>query len=203
MTATERSAKRRAEQRLMQRERAENGTNETKTVASAPLGDQQGVPVPDLAEEREMPEDPDGSKQASTVLVSGGGRESAPDATATLESPLHVQPPGRTSKRARRGTLWHFVPEDWTIKPAHRTLALGLLIDVEAEAAKFREHEFTPPRSDADRAFSGWLRRSNDFKRAAAPRLNGHDAVFERARRIQAEEAAKVKTITVKGIAAE
>jgi hypothetical protein len=106
------------------------------------------------------------------------------DSTKNRDVPsVLVQPPGRTSRAQRRGSLWHFVPDDWTIKDSHRTLALGLLLDVEAQAQMFREHEFSPPRSDADRAFSGWLRRAPEFMRRTGSAGAVHPLV-ERSMRI-------------------
>lgn len=103
-----------------------------------------------------------------------------------------VQPRGRTQKAERRKRLAHFVPEDWTIKPRHRTAALGLLLDVEAQAAQFRAYEFGNARSDWDRAFDGWLRRAPEFTRRAVAnggRKTDLQQIMERAARIQAEGA--------------
>ncbi len=139
----------------------------------------------------------------SKILDTLTGIDPSASASASvfLSSP-DLRTRARGKGKSKRGDLWHFVPEDWEIKPAHRTLALGLLLDVEAEAAKFRDHEFKNGRSDADRAFSGWLRRSRDFAgpagaRGASPPRNESEAILERARGLR--EAAGKRTVDTSG----
>ena len=70
------------------------------------------------------------------------------------------------SKRARGGgksARWRFVPTDWAPTDAHRALASTLRLDLAEQEKLFREHEFKDPKSDADRAFSRWLRKAPEF----------------------------------------
>jgi len=83
--------------------------------------------------------------ESSSLLSSGSRPESKP---------------AREGKSDRR---WRFVPKDWTVKDAHRQLAKQLRLNVEHQELLFREHEFADPKSDADKAFSRWLRRASDF----------------------------------------
>lgn len=194
MTPTERSARRRALERLG--ERAENSTvstDDAKPPLTLPSEHQELGSLEIEAENREK----SGEKPAITHPVSTGAREAAAPEAAIERAENEtardvVLPPGRTRKqRSRRGPLWHFVPEGWAPKDSHRTLALGLLVDVEREAAAFRDHEFNPPRSDPDKAFSGWLRRSADYRRNGGPRGGGgSSALVERSLRIMNEEKA-------------
>lgn len=144
------------------------------------------------AGKRENPENPAESLDLSEPvhargLAAGGGANGKCDAE---KSSSHIVPGSRAGKKPKRGPLWNFVPDDWQPKDRHRTLAVDMLVDVDAEAAKFRAHEFATPRSDPDRAFDGWLRRSREFARgngAAGPR-SGASALVERSLRIIREE---------------
>jgi hypothetical protein len=84
--------------------------------------------------------------------------------------------PKEKKERKRRTNLWHIVPADWAgPTDAHRKLAVGLGVDCDLELAKFLDYEFDKPKSDADRAFSNWLRNAAKFKpatRPASPRVN-------------------------------
>lgn len=74
--------------------------------------------------------------------------------------------------RKRRSNLWHIVPADWAgPNDAHRKLATQLGVDCDLEQAKFRDYEFDKPKSDADRAFSNWLRNAAKYK--PAPKRTG------------------------------
>ena len=69
-----------------------------------------------------------------------------------------------TSRRTKRGPLWHFVPDDWAgPNDAHRRAAVELRLAVAAEEAKFRLHEFKDAKSDADRAFHRWLKTAREL----------------------------------------
>ena len=81
-----------------------------------------------------------------------------------------LEPPGaeRPKKRA-----WTRVPPAWNPGPEHENLAKIRGIDLEAEAAKFRDHEFSSPKRDADAAFRNWLRsarpESQAYRQRGAP----------------------------------
>lgn len=62
-----------------------------------------------------------------------------------------------------RAKSFRRVPPDWLPTDQHRSLALQLIVDVELEAQKFRDHEFRYPKSDADAAFRTWLRNAATF----------------------------------------
>jgi hypothetical protein len=77
--------------------------------------------------------------------------------------------PRKTSK-AR--TTWRRVPEAWQPNDAQRKLATELGVNVELELAKFRDHEFAKPKTDADAAFRTWLRNAHGYA-ARGNRRNG------------------------------
>ncbi len=196
MTATERSALRRARTRAA-RERAETARNGTVIVLptqavpphTPPLCRDEGSGN-EVAEIR--PDSGSGEALAITLHVSGGGRELAKQHANSTEKRARAVGAAevalaRSVPRPRRGPLWHFVPDGWAPSGAHRAVALGLLLDVEAEADKFRNHEFSPPRSDPDRAFSGWLRRAREmnFRAGTNGRKTDLQKIIERNERIQ------------------
>lgn len=84
----------------------------------------------------------------------GKGREGkgVGDASATRPAPKAPKPKG--SK---------FVPEDWAPNDGHYELANRLRVNLERELLSFRAHEFKTPKTDFDRAFTGWLTRSAQF----------------------------------------
>jgi hypothetical protein len=59
------------------------------------------------------------------------------------------------------------VPADWQPKPEHVSLAFQLGVPLDDEAAKFRDHEYRDPKSDADACFRTWLRNSLTMRRQA------------------------------------
>lgn len=65
-----------------------------------------------------------------------------------------------SSGRARRAKprRWTRVPADWEPSADHVGIAAAEGVDYPRELAKFRDHEFAKPRSDADAAFRNWLR---------------------------------------------
>lgn len=81
--------------------------------------------------------------------------------------PAVASPPESTRTRKRRA-LWHRVPEDWTVKDSHRTLAGELGVDCDREAEKYRDHEFAKGKSDADAAFRTWLRNAAEYRKRSA-----------------------------------
>lgn len=66
----------------------------------------------------------------------------------------------RTRARPKR---WRFCPPDWEPKPEHAALAAELHVDMAAQEAKFRDHEFDKPKSDPDRTFANWLRQAATY----------------------------------------
>jgi hypothetical protein len=119
-------------------------------------------------EDADQSESGSGIKLATTFLVSPGAREVG-----------IVLPPGRTRKKAARAATWRRVPSDWIIKPDHRSLAEALAVDVEFEAAAFRDHEFQRPRSDADATFRNWLREASKRPRARVAQSRTRNAGTE------------------------
>jgi hypothetical protein len=76
--------------------------------------------------------------------------------------PLEGDPP-KKGKRARRGTISHFVPETWGPHQTHRSKANSRSEEWFAKQVEdFRNWEFKTPRSDWDRAFHIWLNKSLD-----------------------------------------
>lgn len=80
---------------------------------------------------------------------------SLPDLTYTRNKPV----------RSGRGKTWRRVPVDWAPNDTHRALARELGVNFELELAKFRDHEFERPRSDADLTFKNWIRTAAGYKR--------------------------------------
>lgn len=113
------------------------------------------------------------------ALVSGGVAPSeSPDLTYQVGSapdsartPSSSQPdlfgesargdtePGVTAtpKTKRR---WTRPPKDFVVKDKHRAIAAERRVSIELELAKWLDHEYPAPKSDADAAFSNWLRRA-------------------------------------------
>jgi hypothetical protein len=52
------------------------------------------------------------------------------------------------------------VPDDWQPNPIQTRQASPPGVDVDAEEAMFRLHEFANPKTDWDRAWAAWLRRA-------------------------------------------
>lgn len=79
--------------------------------------------------------------------------------------PKQSKKQSRTNQRATpRG--WTRVPDDWTgPTPKHREMVAGSGVDVDGEAAKFRDHDFAKPKKDPDRTFSNWLRQAIEWDR--------------------------------------
>jgi hypothetical protein len=69
----------------------------------------------------------------------------------------------KTDRRASK--RWRFVPDDWQPTARHEQLAAELHVDVGAQEALFRDHEFKDPKTDANRAFSRWLRNAPTMTR--------------------------------------
>ncbi|GMV19127.1 MAG: hypothetical protein AMXMBFR56_73510 [Polyangiaceae bacterium] len=87
------------------------------------------------------------------------------------------------------------MPSDWHPNLEHARIATALGVDFELELAKFRDHYFRDPRSDADATFRNWLRnaRPGNGSRASPRAFNRAqdtlDRQLERVRQLQAEEA--------------
>lgn len=80
-------------------------------------------------------------------------------------------------------------------------LALQIGADLPTELAKFRDHEFRDPKSDANACFRSWLRRSIELKRSEIrTRLAGGNRAADgleqqmaRVRTLEAAEAAELE----------
>ena len=92
---------------------------------------------------RDVGRDPSMSMSMSGVAVEGKESEKG-------EEPKKKRP-------------WRFCPADWTPSEKHHELAADLRVDLDAEEGKFRDHEFKDPKTDADRAFSRWLRNAKSY----------------------------------------
>lgn len=97
--------------------------------------------------------------------------------TAPTQPNPNINPPvvppggGTETKPASRAKpkRWRRAPKDWQPKPSHAELAAQLGVDLTAEEANFRDHEYDKPKSDADAAFRNWLRNSKRFAPKGAP----------------------------------
>lgn len=170
LSSAERSARQRA------RERLENGTKRD----GASTGDlKEGGPDLGSKEAKTAEKKPDQkqatSSQVSLAVVGGTTRDLGASRPTAASEP-------------RAGRPWRRVPGDWTIKPDQRSLALGLLVDVELEADKFRDHEFATPKRDPDATFRNWIRnaakRPGAFAQRNKPKTDLQE-ILERADRIQ------------------
>jgi hypothetical protein len=92
------------------------------------------------------------------TLGSVSGSVSIPPTPAPTPAPLAPAP----EKPRKRGSR---LPEDWTPNDKHRSLAAELGVDLDAEAAKMRDHALANGRTqkDWDAYFRNWLRNSLQF----------------------------------------
>lgn len=83
----------------------------------------------------------------------------APEADKILKQTREAGP-------RRRGALSHLVPESWQPNHNHRAMAEGFgwsHVRFDAEVQDFRDYEFKTPRSEWDRVFNRWIRKSASF----------------------------------------
>lgn len=90
---------------------------------------------------------------------------------------------GATSKgKARRGTLSHFVPEQWAPTETHRAKVRGRRPDswFDVQVGKFKNHEFKVAKSDWNRAFHNWLDTAleNPYTQSKPARREEDDAGY-------------------------
>lgn len=78
----------------------------------------------------------------------------------------------RDMSREPKARKWTRVPADFAPSADAVTLAASLRVDLAAELAKFRDHEFAKPKTDADAAFRTWLRNAAQWG-SARPGANG------------------------------
>lgn len=101
----------------------------------------------------------------------------------------------RAPKSQRDGGMkrkWTRAPEDWKPNDGHRALAAERQVAFDEELAKFRDHEFKSPKTDADAAFRTWLRNAGGYR--SSPRQQAQGGVLDpiaRAKRIREEFEAK------------
>lgn len=105
---------------------------------------------------------PDPLRSPTTTLPLGD-----PVRAAGAEPPALVLESPAAGAARTKSRRWSRVPKDWQPKPDHAGLAMDLGVPLDEEAAKFRDHEFRTPKSDADAAFRNWLRESLNRRRAA------------------------------------
>jgi len=89
-----------------------------------------------------------------------------------LTAPNDTPKPATAAKRSKQGRVaaWRRVPEAWQASAAHREQAKTLGVNFDVELAKFRDHEFAKPRTDADAAFRNWLRTAGERTQGAQGR---------------------------------
>lgn len=98
-----------------------------------------------------------------------------------------------TPKRARAAG-WRFCPDDWMPNEKHFALAAEFGVNLSVEESKFRDHEFKNPKTDADRAFSRWLRQAKEFGNPLGKRGNPTE-------RVQAGVQSMAEYLREKGLA--
>jgi hypothetical protein len=136
-----------------------------------------------------------------------GVTHASPTPSVTVPSP-HLSTPlpvpsvpserGASAPAAKRPQRTRRFP-DFEPTPEHVNLALQIGADLPTELAKFRDHEFRDPKSDANACFRSWLRRSIELKRSEIrTRLAGGNRAADgleqqmaRVRALEAQEAAE------------
>lgn len=110
------------------------------------------------------------SDTAPLVTQRHGGSGTAPPPVVAQRHPNRSLKRSRTDQRSTpRG--WTRVPDDWAgPTPKHREMVAGSGVDVDGEAAKFRDHDFAKPKKDPNRTFSNWLRQAVEWERKAQER---------------------------------
>lgn len=93
----------------------------------------------------------------------------------------------RIGKR-RAASRWTRCPEGWEPGESERELAKQLNLDLAAQLASFKDHDFAKPKTDPAATFRNWLRRSAEPRDARAPR--GTNGVQQRSVGIQQRGAA-------------
>lgn len=86
-------------------------------------------------------------------------QESQGEARAPLRKPRKPREPAEQGRVAK----WRRVPQAWAPNAAHSELASECRVNLDTELAKFRDHEFKAPKTDADAAFRTWLRNAQEF----------------------------------------
>lgn len=69
-------------------------------------------------------------------------------------------------KKPSASKRWKRVPADWQPTEAHQKLANELSVDLETQAAKYRDYDFARYRTDPDRTFNNWLREAHERQQA-------------------------------------
>jgi len=80
-----------------------------------------------------------------------------------------LKPPRKRSEQPRV-PRWRRVPDGFQPTTAHQALAATLGVNLDVELAKFRDHEYRDPKSDADAAFRTWLRNAATFNSGSRAR---------------------------------
>jgi len=102
-----------------------------------------------------------------------------------------TKPPKETKpKPAHR---WTRVPFSWEPGPDHVVLATELGVPIMAELAKFRDHEFKAPKTDADAAFRTWLRNAGGFQSSPRRQAPVDPAERQARRAIELRRAAEAR----------
>jgi hypothetical protein len=113
--------------------------------------------------EAEAEAEEDGEAEGESERETGAGAPVAADAAPPLKAPR-----SSSSKGKPKAARWKVVPKDWEPKDKHRALAQKKGKNFDDQVALFRDHEFKDWKTDADAAFSNWLRR--DFGGAVGAR---------------------------------
>jgi hypothetical protein len=116
--------------------------------------------------------------RAPALSLISSGSLSSPDLPALSASSEGPDPLGARGGKPRKTApaKWRVVPSDWQPTDEHREIAAARGVDFDLELAKFRDHEFAQPKSNASAAFRNWLRGARSTLRpgmvrgAVAPR---------------------------------
>lgn len=112
-------------------------------------------------EPRGAPKDAIAGPESDTEGLCSGQTGHGPSETKNALARPSRPSKGQPAKKRVRGA--RFVPDGWSPQPRHVELARQLGVHLERERAKFTAHEFRTPRTDWDRAFTGWLHRASEI----------------------------------------
>jgi hypothetical protein len=138
--------------------------------------------------------DPTGDQGIPTV---GSGETHGcdqPDPTGGV-SQITEEDLGRGSMKTKvkrvRAARWRRCPDGWEPSDEHRQIARERGVSIDAEVAKFRDHDFNAPKSDADATFRNWLRNARPAPHQVPDRAAGlQQRQLARIAQLEAEGAA-------------
>lgn len=120
--------------------------------------DEQTANVPSTFAERSQ--NVHAAALAPALSLISSGSLSSPDSSALSASSEGPDPLGAHESAPKKvvAKKWKVVPAEWQPNDEHRQIAATRGVDFELELAKFRDHQFRDPKTNADATFRNWLR---------------------------------------------